>query len=171
MAESTSLEIAIRDPLCEVTRKERRLLLGVSIIGIAQAKTGLVPQKISSLGIEFTTINQKYFLYVVAIVIAYFLVAFMIYSASDFIVWRLAFRSAWRESLSKRSLRNRNDELEFIEKEGRKIDEFMKARFGNYQFIYMLSGFISIGRAVFEFLLPIVVGLYAITSLLIYKVT
>jgi len=171
MAEPTSLEIAIRDPLSEVTRKERRLLLGVSIIGIAQAKIGLVPQKISSLGIEFTVINQKYFLYVVAIVIAYFLVAFMIYSASDFIVWRLTFRSAWRETLSKRSSRNRNDELEFIEKEGRKIDEIMKARFGNSQFIYILSGPISLVRAIFEFLLPIVVGLYAIISLLIYKVT
>jgi hypothetical protein len=49
---SSPEQIRLRDPLAEVTRRERRLLLGASIIGLTVAKTGLVPTKISALGVE-----------------------------------------------------------------------------------------------------------------------
>jgi hypothetical protein len=40
-------EVRVRDPLSEVTRKERRILLGTSALGIIVAKVGLVPTKIT----------------------------------------------------------------------------------------------------------------------------
>ena len=43
MTEAGAAEVAVRDPLTQVTRHERRFLLSVSIIGIAFVKTGLVP--------------------------------------------------------------------------------------------------------------------------------
>jgi hypothetical protein len=76
MAEPTPLETAIRDPLSEVTRKERRLLLGVSVLGLAMVKIGLVPQKISALGVEFSSVNQKTLLYLIALIVVYFFVCF-----------------------------------------------------------------------------------------------
>jgi len=43
----------IIDPLSEVTRRERRALLGVSALSIAMSITHLIPTKISALGVEF----------------------------------------------------------------------------------------------------------------------
>src|SRR5260370_32381246 len=94
MGEPTPKEVALRDPLSHVTRNERRLLLGVSMVGITLVKTGLVPEKISTLGIEFTKTNQKSLLAIISFVTIYFLFAFAIYAAADFIAWRLAFHNA-----------------------------------------------------------------------------
>jgi hypothetical protein len=43
-------EVRIQDPLSDVTRAERKTLLGLSAVGIVIAKSGLVPSKISALG-------------------------------------------------------------------------------------------------------------------------
>jgi hypothetical protein len=80
----------LRDALSSVTRRERQFLLGISLLGIVLIKAGLVPSKISGLGIEFQSSNQQALLGILAIVIVYFLVAFLIYAASDYLAWRLA---------------------------------------------------------------------------------
>src|SRR5215212_9174358 len=59
----------INDPLQDVTRKERKSLLGVSALGIAMVKAGLVPQKISALGIDFQQLNEKVLLRGLALVV------------------------------------------------------------------------------------------------------
>ena len=69
----TPLEIQLRDPLSKETRLERRNLLGASAIGIVIVKTGLVPSKISALGIEFSQTDQRSLLLAIAAVISYFL--------------------------------------------------------------------------------------------------
>ena len=46
---------AVSDALSEITRKERRALLGVSTLCIAITHANLVPTKISALGIEADT--------------------------------------------------------------------------------------------------------------------
>lgn len=94
MDKSTSTSVRLRDPLSEVTRRERRFLLGVSLIGIVLVKSGLIPQKIAGLGIEFTSTDQRSFLLAVLAVVCYFLVAFLIYGSSDFIAWRIALHDA-----------------------------------------------------------------------------
>jgi hypothetical protein len=170
MTEPTPPEIRVRDPLSEVTRKERRLLLGVSIIGIVLAKAGLMPQKISSLGVEFTPINQKFLLNLCAIIVAYFLIAFIIYAATDFIAWRLAWRDVWKGSLRKRKyIEKDNVEAKYITEQERKIEELVEARFKGNRIIFAIYGPTMIIRALFEYLLPIIVGLYTILSLMIFK--
>jgi uncharacterized membrane protein YqjE len=91
--------LGVEDPLSEETRKERRALLGASGLGILVVRTGLVPTKISALGIEFSTRDQRSFVVAVAVVVAYFFVAFLIYAISDFIVWRAALHSTGRANL------------------------------------------------------------------------
>src|SRR5215208_7776204 len=87
MAEVPSL-VSKRDPLTPVTRKERSYLLAVSMIGIAIVKTGLVPSKIATFGIELDKPNRTALLLLLGLVTLYFLAAFVIYAASDFLEWR-----------------------------------------------------------------------------------
>jgi hypothetical protein len=92
-------EIRLRDPLSDVTRTERRNLLGVSAIGIVIAKSALVPSKITALGIEFDPSDQRALLKMLAAIVFYFLLAFVIYAISDLVEWRTSFHKAvfeWR---------------------------------------------------------------------------
>jgi len=169
MKEPTPSEIRIRDPLSDVTRKERRLLLGVSVIGIALVKIGLVPSKISAFGIDFTPVNQKSLVYLFAVIVIYFLAAFIIYSASDFIAWRLAFRAALEEILRKRIAARKNVGLRPVDEESRELENMLNERLRRERVVFALSGPVSVIRALFEFLLPITAGLYTILSLIFYK--
>jgi hypothetical protein len=83
MSDSPYQQILLREPLSEDTRKERRNLLAISTIGIALVKTGLIPTKISALGIEFSQSNQRALLYILLAMIIYFFLTFAIYAISD----------------------------------------------------------------------------------------
>lgn len=160
MIEPTAAEIAVRDPLTEVTRKERRALLGMSVLGIALVKTGFVPTKISALGIEFSQADQKSILTILAFVVIYFLVAFVVYATTDFLTWRLAFRSA---AIARRERQMQRD---IAKRDGTTELELVKLDPEGWQHLpgsiaYRISGVASVIRATFEFLLPIIVGIYA----------
>ncbi len=43
MAEQRAKDLLLHDPLSDETRQERKMLLGVSMLGIVLVKTGLVP--------------------------------------------------------------------------------------------------------------------------------
>src|SRR5215208_4054054 len=90
----------LRDPLSEVTRKERVYLLGTSIVGIAILKTRLVPSRITALGIELEEGNQEIFLSLLGLVVLYFLAAFVVYAASDFLAWWEGYQAAWDETVA-----------------------------------------------------------------------
>jgi hypothetical protein len=87
-------ELALADPLKEETRKARLYLLGVSMVSIAIVWTGLVPQEITTLGIQFGEANRQALLLILALVVAYLLVAFAVYGASDYIASRHAYLNA-----------------------------------------------------------------------------
>ena len=91
MAVESTIESSLGDPLTELTRKERKALLGVAILGVAIAQTGIVPAKINALGIEFTKTDQQSLLFIIGLVIAYFLIAFVIYAWSDFLRFQRKF--------------------------------------------------------------------------------
>jgi len=99
-AELTYREVAARDPLSPVTRKERLYLLAVSMIGIAVVNTGLVPTKVATFGIELDKPNRSALLTLLALVTAYFFVAFVIYAASDYIARQAALAAAQRREES-----------------------------------------------------------------------
>jgi hypothetical protein len=88
--------------LATETRKARLYLLGVSTVGIAIVWTGLVPQKIVTLGIEFDQANRQALLLILALVVGYFLGTFVIYGAADYLRARYAYLNAtWPETLAK----------------------------------------------------------------------
>ena len=100
-AEPSADEVLVRDPLAPVTRKERLYLLAVSMIGIAMVKTGLVPTKIATFGIELDKPNRSALLFLLALITIYFFVAFLIYAASDYVARREAFRAVIQRDYTK----------------------------------------------------------------------
>lgn len=91
MSEDIPWQKLLDDPLRDVTRKERRALLAVSIVALVVAKTGILPGKIASIGIEIPSADKPTLLLIFAGVIAYLLLAFVVYAASDFIVWQRSY--------------------------------------------------------------------------------
>jgi len=181
MAEATPRELLVRDPLSDVTRKERRLLLLVSLIGIAFVKTGLYPTKISALGIECSQADQRAMTLVLCFVVLYFLVAFFLYAVSDFLAWRLEYIAAM-----KKVYEERRKTIEEKRKEKRKIDRSMieemqdnlyqqqtedafRQLVSRNRFVIRSVGPTAILRALLEFLFPIVIGVYASVVLWLAK--
>jgi hypothetical protein len=179
-------EVAVRDPLSETTRKERRGLLGVGIVIICIIKTGMLPTKIEALGIEFSQTDQKYLFHILAAVVIYYLAAFLIYAVSDFILWKIAAGSIldaeWTRPLGiadenkiltadEQRIKQLERQLAKLELEVRRKE--LTDRMGlNFEHMMMpnaligLSGTVSLLRGIFEFLLPLVVGGYALFLIL-----
>ncbi len=73
----------VTDPLSEVTRRERRALLGSCVVGFAISAGGLVPESIEAFGITVTPQQEQSLLYILTGVIGYFLATFAIYARAD----------------------------------------------------------------------------------------
>jgi hypothetical protein len=147
--------IKVKDPLSEVTRKERRSLLGVSLIGLAVAKVGLLPEEITTFGIKFAAQDKGGLLHLLVFIISFYLIAFLIYALSDFVTWRLAFI----------------DEIKRLMKEDSESPDGM---FRNLTYLQhkwnSVSTTTSVIRALFEFLIPIAIAAYSIIVLLSIQV-
>lgn len=147
-------EIQLRDPLSEVTRKERRMLLGISALGIVIVKSGLVPAKVSALGIEFTQTNQQALIFALGAVVAYFFAAFVIYAASDLVTWKAAYQTSVK------------DFLRYVREHAQASSPVpMHYFFGAEHRWHFFALPISILRASFEFGVPIIIGIYAMVVL------
>lgn len=165
MTEQDLEQSRLRDALSDVTRKERRFLLGTSLLGIAVTKTGLVPSKISALGIELQGADQRALLAIVAFVISYFLVAFIVYATSDYLAWRL---SISRQAI-KKTLSSYEEHLQgFFPQPGTiegELEELKAELHKKLRIYFKLVTPTSIVRALFDFGLPIAVGGYALILL------
>lgn len=152
----------LSDPLCEITRKERRMLLAVSMIGISLIKAGLVPTKITALGIDFNETNQKAFMVIFLSIVIYFFFAFIFYAAADFLAWK---RAIWafrglkvQDQLFDIKIPDIVDSITEMEVssmigETPKLSYFVKP--------------VSVFRMAFDFILPIIVGIYSIGILIL----
>ena len=90
-------------------RKERRNVLAASVIGILIGATNLVPTKLATLGLTFEVAEQRIFLFVVAGVQLYFLLSFLIYARSDWLVMK---RNAFDEFVENEVADYKTDILE-----------------------------------------------------------
>jgi len=146
----------LRDPLSEVTRTERVYLLGTSVVGIAILKTGLIPTRITALGIEFERANQELFLLLLGLVVLYFLVAFVIYAASDFLAWWEGYQAA----LAEISLSVTHEEM--IERVAQRTEESEEGEtLASLRRTRRTGLAVATVRALLEYLLPVLVGAYA----------
>src|SRR5262249_7973518 len=175
----TPLELSLTDPLRDLTRKERRNLLIVSLGAILIAKAGLVPTEISALGIKLTSANKSAFLYVLAAVNIYYLLQFFVYASRDLVTWNVTMWSTAIDSateyLSEESKKVRaeierrvKEDEEFrkwhvvyeqeLERVARSVIPFMLPGTGRRRFRHITIWAVSI----FDFVLPVAVAAYAI---------
>ena len=154
------------DPLKEVTRKERRALLATSIAALIVAKTGILPGKIESIGIELPAAGKSTVLLIFAGVVAYLLLALIVYAVSDFIVWQRSYYE-----LSDRLDFERAEKRHKAEQAGatnviigiEPVNARLEAWKSGLRFAIAPT---SVIRALVEFLLPAVIGLVALMSLI-----
>lgn len=90
--------IRVSDPLSAHGRSLRKSLLLSSIVSAAVASAGFFPTKISALGLEFTQADRVSVLWLLAIVVAFFLVSFIVVASGDYAAWRMSYMAkAWTE--------------------------------------------------------------------------
>ena len=76
------------DPLNEVTRKERRALLGTSLLTLAIVWGNLVPKEIKALDIKIEASEEAGLFLSLSVALLYFILAFIVCAYSDFTAWR-----------------------------------------------------------------------------------
>ncbi len=145
-------KVSLGDPLSGETRNERKSLLAASAIGIVMVKAGLIPAKISALGIEFGQINQGMLLKVIAAVVAYFMCAFLIYASADFLAWRTRFHLGRYVDVLSREVQSQERLSELIQ----------WGKFVRNIKIRLFTRPASYARLLFEFTFPLVLSIYSI---------
>lgn len=161
------IDISTEDPLSRITRNERRVLLIVSAIGIIMVKTGLTPSKISAFGIEFNSIDQASILFTVAALNFYFLIAFFIYAISDYHAWRMKFYAANKEMIGHQTVQDTKNLLRKELDINKRAEQELRKRYPFRKLLLDISNLIWETRAFFEFLIPILIAIYAIYVLVI----
>lgn len=159
------MSISLTDPLSEVTRKERRMLLGLSMLGIFFTYAGALPTKIAALGVELETTDQNAFLYLMSFGLFYFTVAFFIYAISDFIVWRNAVAEAYISSYE--AYMNERESYPTNQYDA-ELDTEKQVLYKRNKIWNTLTKPVSITRAAFDFLLPVLVGIFSISIMLLH---
>ena len=172
---------AVSDALSDITRRERRTLLGVSTLCVAVVHANLVPTKISALGIDIEKIDQGSLLAILALVVGYYIAAFMIYAISDFIVWRLNYNEvAWGDNNKKRANTigfnlggdgpdEDDGEMYLSKSEHREIYGRYRELTKEKRQAIAVAPYVSIARALFDFALPLFVAVYAIYVLIGFR--
>lgn len=176
MAADPGQDLITYDPLSDVTRKERRMLLGLCVLGIALVKVPLVPEKVSALGLDFTLANQQVFLQLYALVLGYFLLAFLIYGLTDYTAWKRTHvrkHAVERIESAERRARLTPEVLEEIRKretelhnpDPRNLKENLDLIYAGFA-MYRLALWLARVRALFEFVVAVLVSAYTIRELL-----
>jgi hypothetical protein len=154
----------VSDPLSLITRKNRIGLLSSSLVAILFVQAGLVPTKLSVFGTQFDNWNNTNLITVNLFVSAYYLLAFSISGISDLMVYKMQIFAADTE----------NDRLyeELLQREAddelTEQDKILIYRHKTHRWIFKASNPIAFLRLVVEFLLPVVIGVYAIGVMFIY---
>lgn len=165
---------SLHEPLTKTSRNERRALLIACAVSFSFVETGLDIHK--ALGAEFTITNQQRLPVVLAVFVAYFLVAFVTSAASDFTAWLSAYNSmklnylddlrktAEDDDVPRRAARHTPPSIEarVREREAPLLDKQYNLRSRHIPTAVRL-------RAFFTFAIPVLIGLCTL-GLLIYAV-
>lgn len=141
-------EILMLDPLSEATRRERRSLLIASVGLISIIATNLLPTRITALGIELGLANRQALLYVFLAVVLYFSVSFLICGVADGGRWLVALHIAADIKPHHRQFAVGEQRIDMSSDD---IEESPVTA----------SVPVAIARGFFDFVLPVVIALFA----------
>lgn len=152
-------DVPLSDPLSEVTRRERKYLLGISVIGLFVSYSGIVPTRIAAFGIDLSASDQKSFLTLLALIILYFLAAFVIYGLADFLTWRKEYQKLMEQGAK-----------EFISWDIPDQDNYdeIYRHIPKANWIYAWAKPTAFIRAAFEFFVPVALAMYAVAVVLLH---
>ena len=156
MIESNHFSDRLREPLNETTRKVRRNLMAVSVIGVVLTKVGLVPSKISAFGVEFSSSNQKALMTLLAVAIIYFAVSFIVYVYSELTAWKIVIASKEIEEIKEES-KSTSHKLYGYDEDDKFRDHIRK--------VYSLSKPTFYTRLAIELVAPLIFAVYSFLSL------
>ncbi|WP_348944731.1 hypothetical protein ABHF33_15160 [Chitinibacter sp. FCG-7] len=145
------------DPLSDSAKSERKNLLISSFFGLVVALTGLVPTKISSLGIEFSLVDQANFLKIMAVLVAYFLIGFVVVATADAFILRKKYQDYLEHVQSYLDSWTEDDQVAH--------DNFYHS-LPTISWFYQKSKWVLLARFVFDFILPIALGVTSCAYLL-----
>jgi uncharacterized membrane protein (DUF106 family) len=168
-------------PLSETTRRERRSLLGFSVLGLLISWSGAVPESIPALGITTEDFDPAVLLWVLIMMLFYYMFAFVLYALSDYLNWleSMALQTghglenarkeeierlkttAKQVDLSKVALPNKQD-YESLEDIHTQITNNIKYRQDLNEWIKPIPK----TRIIFELVFPFLFGIYVILDLL-----
>lgn len=162
-------DLRLVDPLSEVTRKERRLLLGLCVLAFFLVEANAIPSKLSVLGVELQPADQGVLVLVLAGIALYLTVVFVTYAMSDFLAWRKEIFSAEMKDL---------DDVFLVQMRKIPRDQFEEGLeseqgrlFKQNKIWFSLTRPVSVLRALVEFFLPVVVGIATTIYLSLHAVT
>ena len=147
----------LADPLSPIARVERRNLLLAATLAILIAHVNLVPTQISALGLTFAPPAQTAFLVITVFVVLYFVVAFGMYAVADFFIWRKRYYDYLAAMERESKDWTLEDQIEHDE---------IHANLPTIDWYYEWSPRVANVRMLFEFVLPLLVGAYAISALI-----
>jgi hypothetical protein len=147
----------LADPLSAIARAERRNLLLAATLAILIAHVNLVPTRMSALGLEFAPPAQASFLVVTALVVGYFMLAFATYAVADLFVWRKRYYDYLAAMERESKDWTLQDQIEHDE---------VHANLPTIDWYYEWSPRVANVRMLFEFVLPLLVGAYAVSALM-----
>lgn len=145
-------ERALADPLSPPTRAERKFLLLANLILFAVVWGRLVPKEIVVAGIKITDIDARALVIMLEAIAVYALAGFLIYSRADLSAWRLV-----RHRQAEAQQGSEDDALASvptIDPEGHLVMHAVDSK----RDIKLADRTFDI-RGVFEFWLPVVVGI------------
>ncbi|EGR2027065.1 hypothetical protein ACOB3W_003584 [Vibrio cholerae] len=148
----------LREPLNETTRKARRNLLAVSVLGIVTTKVGLVPTKISAFGVEFSSSNLESLMTLLALAIIYFLVTFVVYIISELQGWQLLISSKQLEKFKQEA---NGSSLPFSTSRKSEMEEHFHIQLRS---VYSKTKPIFYTRLLVEVFIPAIVAVYSIIA-------
>ncbi|OXX25643.1 MULTISPECIES: hypothetical protein [unclassified Vibrio] len=119
------------------------------LIGVLVADVGLIPSKISALGIEFTGIEQSNLLKLLFVIVVYYVLTFVIYAISELSASKLL---EYNEHLDSASDQIKNDVL---------VNLLNSNLCEQRDFQELKSSALSFCRSSYEVALPLVWGCYA----------
>ena len=154
--------VLLQDPLSEVTRKERRTLLGVGILAVAVVQANLIPNEIAAFGMKSSQIDPGALIGVLFLVVLYFLATFIAYGVPDFIAWKI---NLWKGMKTAAIEKQKAVPDNMVATDQTRTDDF-DARMSGWA---SWAGLTSLVRTLFDFVLPIGVGLYALFILWNYE--
>ncbi len=142
MYDPSWLQVLLKNPLQDSTKKEKHYLLGLSALGVLFVKGALLPTQISALGIVIGPMEKTWVLASLFVLILYLIIAFTIHAIADFLLWR--------DSIKEKQLTI----IQMIKSPEEEKRKFLKMGLPSHW-----AKPVSIAQAAFEIILPVCIGL------------